>query len=140
MPMSCMTRIIQGATFASVLLVSAHAFSGDIDTEHIFAFMIGSDIGQVGEREFQSETTGRFGRSGRHYRMGEQEFELELVPTRDLRVELGSSMSAYDLAGVPGVMDRRGFAWQGASIDIRYRFMDRETAPFGMTLAFGGDV
>lgn len=34
-----------------------------IDTEHIFGFMIGSDVGSVGEREFQSETTGRFARS-----------------------------------------------------------------------------
>lgn len=35
----------------------------EIDTEHIFfGFMIGSDVDTVGEREFQSETTGRFAR------------------------------------------------------------------------------
>ena len=33
-----------------------------IDTEHIYAFMIGTDVGELGEREFQSETTGRFSR------------------------------------------------------------------------------
>jgi hypothetical protein len=123
-----------------LVLVPVNAPAGDIDTEHIFGFMIGSDIGHVGEREFQAAVSGRFGRAGRRFRTGEQEFELELVPLPDLRIELGSSVSAYDLAGMPGVTDRRGVAWQGASIDIRYRLLDRELAPFGMTLAFGSDV
>ncbi|QUS42257.1 hypothetical protein RPMA_04815 [Tardiphaga alba] len=135
-----MVTAIRGVIVATAMLVPSCAFAGYIDTEHIFAFMIGSDIGQVGEREFQSETTGRSGKSGGRYRVGEQEFELELVPARDIRIELGSSISAYDLAGIPGVADRRGFAWQGASVDIRYRLLDREAAPVGMTLAFGGDV
>ena len=39
-----------------------------IDTEHLFGFMIGTDVGNVGEREFQSETTGRFGKNGGNYR------------------------------------------------------------------------
>lgn len=133
-------RMIQSAVVALAALTPACAGAGDIDTEHIFAFMIGSDIGQVGEREFQSETTGRSGKGSGRYRVGGQEFELELVPARDIRIELGSNVSAYDLAGIPGVADRRGFAWQGASIDIRYRFLDRETSPFGMTMAFGGDI
>jgi len=118
------------------MLISPRARAGDIDTEHVFAFMIGSDIGDVGEREFQSEATGRFGKSGRRYRMGEQEFELEFVPFRDVRIEVGSSLSAYDIAGFSGGAARQGFAWQGASVDIRYRFLDRETSPVGMTLAF----
>lgn len=132
--------MMRSACVAVATLAPSFAIAGDIDTEHIFAFMIGSDVGHVGEREFQSETTGRFGKSGGRYRLGEQEFELELVPARDIRIELGSSASAYDLAGNSGIADRHGFAWQGASIDIRYRFLDRETAPVGMTLAFGGDV
>lgn len=132
--------MIRSAAAVTVMLMPACVDAGDIDTEHIFAFMIGSDIGRVGEREFQSETTGRFGKAGGRYRIGEQEFGLELVPTHDLRIELGSGISAYDMAGIPGVSDQRGFAWQGASIDIRYRLLDREAAPVGMTLAFGGDV
>lgn len=132
--------LVRSVVLGVAICVSRCAVASDIDTEHIFAFMIGSDIGHVGEREFQTETTGRFGKSGGRYRMGEQEIELELVPARDIRIELGSSVSAYDLAGIPGAADRGGFAWQGASIDIRYRLLDREAAPVGMTLAFGGDV
>ena len=32
-------------------------------------------------------------------------------------------------------MDRTLAGWQGAALDLRYRFLDRETALFGLTLA-----
>jgi hypothetical protein len=57
-----------------------------IDTEHIFGFMIGSDVGNVGERELQSETTGSFSKSGGRYRAIGQEFELEFVPVRNFGI------------------------------------------------------
>lgn len=128
-------RTVYAAILAFSTLAVASAQAGDIDTEHIFGFMIGSDVGRVGEREFQSETTGRFGKSGGRYRAGEQEFELEFVPAKDIRIEIGSSFSAHRITGVPGFADQRTLAWQGASLDFRYRFLDRETAPIGMTLA-----
>src|SRR3954462_3473773 len=78
-----------------------------IDTEHIFGFMIGTDVGNVGEREFQTETTGRFGKSGGTYRAGGQQAELEFVPFRDFRIELGTALSAHDINGVSGFDDRR---------------------------------
>ena len=54
-----------------------------IDTEHLFGFMIGTDVGNVGEREFQSQTDGRFARNGGTYRAIGQEFELEFVPVKN---------------------------------------------------------
>src|SRR6478609_8832637 len=104
------------------------------DTEHIFGFMIGTDVGNVGEREFQTETTGRFGKGGGTYRAVGQEVELEFVPLKNFRIELGSPFSAHDINGVPGFDNRRQLGWQGFSVDLRYRFLDRETAPFGLTV------
>jgi hypothetical protein len=118
----------------SVLLPGSVRAEG-IDTEHIFGFMIGSDVGNAGEREFQTQTTGRFSKNGGDYRAIGQELELELVPVKNFRVELSSSFAAHDIAGVPGFDDRRQLSWQGASVDLRYRFLDRDTAPFGFTLA-----
>jgi hypothetical protein len=106
-----------------------------IDTEHIFAFMIGSDVGDAGEREFQSQTTGRFGKDGGRYRAVGQEFEMEFVPVRDFRIEVGGTFAGYDIGGVAGLDDRRQLAWQGASVDFRYRFLNRENSPFGFTVA-----
>jgi hypothetical protein len=39
------------------------------------------------------------------------------------------------ISGVPGLDDQRRLSWQGGSVDLRYRFLDRETAPFGLTFA-----
>jgi hypothetical protein len=116
------------------VLLPVGARAEGIDTEHLFGFMIGSDVGNPGEREFQSQSTGRFGKSGT-YRSGEQEFEVEFVAAPNFRVELGSSFAAHDIRGVPGLDDRRQLAWQGVSLDLRYRFLDRDAAPFGMTFA-----
>ena len=119
-------------------LLPACARAEGIDTEHMFGFMIGTDVGNVGEREFQSQTTGRFSRNGGSYRAIGQEFELEFVPVRNFRVELGSTFASHDIAGVPGLADRRQLSWQGVSVDLRYRFLDRDTAPFGLTFAVEG--
>jgi hypothetical protein len=121
------------ACFAALVPAAVRAEEG-IDTEHIFGFMIGTDVGNVGEREFQTETTGRFGKSGT-YRAGGQEFELEFVPVKNFRIELGSTFSAHDINAVPGFDDRRQLGWQGVSVDFRYRFLDRQTAPLGLTVA-----
>ena len=106
-----------------------------IDTEHLFGFMIGTDVGNPGEREFQSQTTGRFSKSGGRYRAVGQEFELEFVPAKDFRIEIGSAFAAHDINSVPDFEDRRQLAWQGVSVDLRYRFLDRDTAPLGLTFA-----
>jgi len=106
-----------------------------IDTEHLFGFMIGTDVGSPGEREFQSQTTGRFSKSGGRYRAVGQEFELEFVPAKDFRIEVGSALAAHDINGVPDFADRRQLAWQGVSVDLRYRFLDRDTAPLDLPFA-----
>jgi hypothetical protein len=124
-----------GIMFACVCALAPRCVVAEgIDTEHIFGFMIGTDVGEVGELEFQSQTTGRFAKSAGRYRTVEQELELEAVPVDNFRVELGSSFAAHDIAGVPGIDDRRQLGLQGVSADFRYKFFDRQTAPFGFTL------
>lgn len=102
------------------------------DTEHLFGFMIGTDVGSVGEREFQTQTTGRFAKSGGTYRAVSQEIELEFVPAQNFRVEAGGSFASHAINGVSGFDNRSQLALQGVSLDLRYRFLDRETAPFGL--------
>lgn len=116
-------------------LAPACVHAEDIDTEHVFGFMIGTDVGSVGEREFQSQTTGRFAKADGRYQAIEQELELEFVPAKNFRVEVGSSFASHDINGVAGFEDRRQFDWQGVSLDLRYRLLGRDTAPFGLTFA-----
>src|SRR5436309_13569383 len=122
--MSVRAKAIGVATVCMASLLPLGARAEGIDTEHMFAFMIGTDIGNVGEREFQSETTGRFGKNGGRYRAVGQEFELEFVPVRNFRVEVGSTFASHLISGVPGLDDQRRLSWQGGSLDLRYRFLD----------------
>ena len=133
MPIRAKTLRVAILCLATLLPACVHAEG--IDTEHLYGFMIGTDIGTVGEREFQSQTTGRFARSGGSYRAIGQELELEFVPARDIRIQVGSTFAAHNINGVPGLDDRSQLAWQGVSLDLRYRFLDRSTAPLGLALA-----
>jgi hypothetical protein len=133
------------ATFRTAIvcfsaLVPACVYAEGIDTEHLFGLMIGTDVGTVGEREFQSQTTGRFSRSGGSYRAINQELELEFVPVDNFRIEIGSAFAAHDINGIAGFEDRSQLAWQGVSLDLRYKFLDRGTAPFGLTFALENHV
>jgi hypothetical protein len=118
-----------------VMASPSRAQAEDIDTEHLFGFIIGSDVGTLGEREFQSQNTARLSRDGGRYRALQQQFQLEFVPAHNVRVEVGSGFAAHDIAGVSGLDDRKQFTWQGASIELRYRLLERERAPFGLTVA-----
>src|SRR3954453_8439908 len=102
---------VASVCIAALLPIGGHAEG--IDTEHIFAFMIGTDVGSVGEREFQTETTGRFGKSGGNYRAAGQQLELEIVPAKNFRIEMGTTFSAHDVNGISGFDDRRQLGWQG---------------------------
>jgi len=138
--MPALAKTVRLASIGASLMLSWAAHSEGIDTEHIFGFMIGSDVGEVGEREFQSQTTGRFDKGGGRYRAGEQEFELELVPAKNFRIEIGTSLAGHDIGGVAGFDDRHQLTWQGASIDLRYRLLDRAVAPFGMTFSLQNEI
>jgi hypothetical protein len=41
--------------------------AGEVDTEHMFGFTEGSDIGALGEKELETDSTGRFGRKTGSY-------------------------------------------------------------------------
>lgn len=123
------------ATVLCLALLPDCARAEGIDTEHLYGFMIGSDVGNVGEREFESKTTGRFSRNGGNYRAVGQQAEVEFVPVRNFRVELGTTFASHTITGVSGLEDRRQLSWQGVSVDLRYRFLNKDTAPFGLTVA-----
>src|SRR3979490_2341582 len=129
------TKTFRTAIVCFLTLLPNCVRSEGIDTEHLFGFMIGTDVGSVGEREFQSQTTGRFSKSGGNYRAINQELELEVVPAKNFRIELGGGFASHDINGLAGLEDRRQLAWQGVSLDLRYRSLDRDPAPFALAIA-----
>ena len=112
----------------------ATARAGEIETEHLFGFTTGSDVGSLGEREFEGATTARFGKRAGRYTAGEQTLSAEFVPLQNFRTEYTAAVVAHDIAGVSDLENRRQLAIGGFSADFRYRLLDRATAPFGFAL------
>ena len=105
-----------------------------IETEHLFGFTIGSDVGEVGERELEGSLTGRFSKQTGTYDAGSSTMSVEFVPLPNLRTEFTGVVNSYDITGVSGLADQRYTAFGGLSADIRYRFLDRGSAPFGFAI------
>lgn len=115
-------------------LVPANGRTEPIDTEHLFAFTIGSDVGETGEKEVEGSVTGRFAKRSGTYVAGTSTLSVEYVPIPNLRTELTGVVNAYDITGVSGLLDQRYTAFGGLGADIRYRLLDRATAPFGLAI------
>jgi hypothetical protein len=122
-----------GLSFA-LAFVSACARAETIDTEHLFGFTIGSDVGEVGERELEGSVTGRFSKRTGTYDAGSSTISAEFVPLPNLRTEFTGAVVSYDIAGVSGLVDQRYTTFGGFSADTRYRLLNRATAPFGFAI------
>jgi hypothetical protein len=106
----------------------------EADTEHIFGFTEGSDIGKKGEIEAESQTDGGLGkRAGTYTALGNVSM-LKYSVADDLRIAPWVASTYHNISGVPGFDDRSGPAFQGLGVEMRYRLLDREKAPFGLTL------
>ncbi|MDR7035775.1 hypothetical protein J2X36_000511 [Methylobacterium sp. BE186] len=104
---------------------------GDIDSEHLFGFAEGSDLGVPGETELEWETTGRFGRRSGGFRAVDSSLALKMPITPDFRLAPGLTFNAYDV-GTPG---RTSGGLNGGFLETRLRLLDRRTATFGLTLS-----
>jgi hypothetical protein len=126
------------AAASCLLLVLATVPTGargePIETEHLFGFTIGSDVGEVGERELEGSVTGRSAKRDGSYLASASTMSVEFVPVANLRTEFTGAFATYGIAGVTGFADQHYAAPAGLSADIRYRFLDRASAPFGFAL------
>jgi hypothetical protein len=130
---------LSGAAKSCLLLgvlavIPAAGHAEPIETEHLFGFTIGSDIGDVGDREIEGSVAGRFAKQAGRYDAASSTMSAEFVPLPNLRTEFTAAAVAYNIAGVSGFADQRYAAFGGLSADIRYRILDRATAPFGFAI------
>ncbi len=133
-----------GTAVATVILLMGTLFvrAGDdkawtdqLDTEHLFAFVEGADIGGKGETEFVVDSSLRAGKSRGSFADTASELELKYTAFENFRISTAASLAWYDIAGVPGIADARRAAIQSFSSDARFRVLDRAQAPFGLTLS-----
>lgn len=126
---------------AFLALGSAHAHEAasagheELDTEHIFGFTEGADIGEKGEKELEGTTDFRFGRPG-SYTAIESETAYRYVFADRLRASLSGLVDYHNIAGVPGLADKNAFDFSGIASEWRWHPIERSaTSPVGATLS-----
>jgi hypothetical protein len=110
--------------------------AAELETTHLFGFTLGSDVNAVGEKEAESEAFGRFGKSTGTYSALSQALGVKFIPFQDFSIEPVISVTGFDISGVPGLDDRRQLGYEAASLELRYRLLNREQALFGLTVGF----
>src|SRR6202166_2594560 len=127
---------------ASTLLCAAGARAEDntafreLDTKYIFgSFPVGSSTGIEGERAFEPNTKADFGKRSGRYGASQTELEYEYTPNQYVQIELGPTVSYYDLHGVPGLDDRNMATVTGYTAELRSVLIDRNPSPFAVTLS-----
>src|SRR5215203_1890353 len=90
-----------------------------VDTEYLFVFLAGSDVGEVGEKELENTTVNRFGKRNGTYNVLSHTLALEYVPIENLRLEVGAITGYHAISGVSDLDDLRRGSFQGLSLEIR---------------------
>jgi hypothetical protein len=106
-----------------------------MDTEHLFGFTEGTDIGAAGEKELELDSTFRSGRATGSFADTASQFELKYTAFQNFRISAAATFAYYDIAGVTGLGDRQQGALQSASFNARFRLLERGYSPFGLTLS-----
>jgi hypothetical protein len=106
----------------------------EVETKYIFgSFTVGSSIDEEGEKAFEPETEADFGKRGGRYAATETELEYEFTPTQFLQIELGPTISYYNIQNVPGLDDRNLAAINGFEADFRPIIIDRGASGLAIT-------
>jgi hypothetical protein len=113
---------------------SGSAIVGD-ETEDLFGFVEGSDIGLAGQKELEADSIFRFGKHTGTFADAATELEFRYTAFQNFRIAADATFAYYDIAGVTGLDDRRQAGVQSLSFDARFQVLDRENAPFGLTMS-----
>ncbi|MEH2511022.1 hypothetical protein V1291_002376 [Nitrobacteraceae bacterium AZCC 1564] len=113
------------------------AFSS-VDSEHMFGFTIGSDIGGAGEIEIEGEQDSGLGKRAGRYYAAMNSLQLKYTATDNFRIAPHVEFGHHAISAVPGIADINNFGVASGGVEFKYRFLNRADAPFGLT--FGLDM
>jgi hypothetical protein len=108
----------------------------ELDSKYLFGnFTRGASVEEEGDRAFEPDTRANFGKRGGQYAATRTELELEYTPTKFLQIEIGPTISYYNIRGAPGLNDRNAGVLNGVSATIRSLLIERGQSPFEVTLS-----
>ena len=125
------------------VLGSLSSAQAEVDTEHMFGFSEGPDIGIPFQPEAEAEMVGRLGRSQGTFNATALGLSLKYPLSTWFRVAPAVTVSRFDISGVPNLDDRNGIGVEQLGVEFRLRPFGREDHVFGLTfvaLPFAGFV
>jgi hypothetical protein len=105
-----------------------------VDTEHMFGFSEGTDIGQPFQPELEIETIGRTGKSAGGFAALTTTTSLKYPLSHEFRVAPGIAFASYNISGVPDFSDTSELVFSNAVLELRWHPLAWETNPFGLTI------
>jgi hypothetical protein len=108
---------------------------GAPNTQYLFGFTEGADTEPQGEKEIENDMIGRFSKRAGSYAALRNKTEFEYGVTDNLLFAFGTNVSYYRIKNVPDLDNRTAVAFDGLSTELKYRFLSRATAPFGLALS-----
>ncbi len=105
-----------------------------IETEHIFGFTEGTDIGGKGEQEFESTTVGRFGTPGEYTATGNESAYRNVI-FDGFRLSFSALPEYYGVHDMSGLANRDRLDLGGLSSEFRWQVSDRTSFPIGLSLS-----
>jgi hypothetical protein len=103
------------------------------DTEHMFGFAEGSDIGPKGEWEIESVTVTGFGALDSSLNV-DTAASIKYSVTNDLRLSVGPLAEYHSFRHALDLGNHSGMNFSGMFVEARWKIADRLIAPFGMSL------
>jgi hypothetical protein len=106
------------------------------DTEHIFGFTEGTDIGEAGEKEFEVDSISRIGKRAGSYFANSTKFEFDYTATRHVKLSLGAIVGRHHISAVPDLDDINRSSIEGLSFEAKFRLIERSiSSPVGLSLS-----
>lgn len=134
----CLAAFLTAAVMLPSLVQAQEAEGGvseAVDTEHIFGFTEGSDIGDKGEREIEHNSYTFLGKQGSYVAI-ENETDLRYGIDTGFRASINLLTDYHGISNAPGLPDRAAFGFSGLSTELDWALLERGKAPFGLTLSF----
>lgn len=109
-----------------------------LDSEHMFGFTVGSDIGSAGDIEIEAESDSGAGKRAGRYVAALNSLQVKYTWLENVRIAPHVEFGLHAIDGVPGMSDIGRVSVASGGAELKYRLLDRASAPFGLT--FGLDT
>lgn len=106
----------------------------DVDSEHLFGFTEGTEIGRKGDKELELEAHGRFHKRWGSYAAVSPGVEGKFTVGDHLRISPTASVGHHHIRNHPDFTDHSGGGFETIGLETKVRLLDRTQSGLGITI------